>query len=172
MPLCTSPSHQTCTGNCCFLRSFRCWRTWHRGLRSMAPIENKHIKHVATCYRNLVTFPMTSRSGLFCVIFNTFAENDPFSCVFQLSYYRARLWTNCILYTPILTTSSIKILILSMTSLYTNLVKLSTNKFGQKLQFSVFWTKCNNFEVKYVTNWWQVRKIHCHAMKRIVPRSI
>ena len=28
---------------------------------------------------------MTSQSGLFCAIFNTFAENDPFPCGFQLS---------------------------------------------------------------------------------------
>ena len=28
---------------------------------------------------------VTSQSGLFCVIFNTFAENDLFSCDFQLS---------------------------------------------------------------------------------------
>ena len=35
--------------------------------------------------KHLVTFPMTSQSLLFCAIFNTFAENDPFSCGFQLS---------------------------------------------------------------------------------------
>ena len=28
---------------------------------------------------------VTSQSWLFCAIFNTFAENDPFSCGFQLS---------------------------------------------------------------------------------------
>ena len=28
---------------------------------------------------------MTSQSGLFCAIFNTFAENGPFACSFQLS---------------------------------------------------------------------------------------
>ena len=31
-----------------------------------------------------------SQSGLFCAIFNTFAENDPFSCSFQLSKERGR----------------------------------------------------------------------------------
>ena len=35
--------------------------------------------------KNLVTFPMTSQSGLFHAIFNNFAENDPFSCGFQLN---------------------------------------------------------------------------------------
>ena len=34
--------------------------------------------------RNLVTFTMTSQSELFCAIFNTFAETDPFPCGFQL----------------------------------------------------------------------------------------
>ena len=28
---------------------------------------------------------VTSESGLFCTFFNTFAENDPFHCGFQLS---------------------------------------------------------------------------------------
>ena len=28
---------------------------------------------------------VTSQSGLFCAIFNTFAKNGPFACGFQLS---------------------------------------------------------------------------------------
>ena len=39
--------------------------------------------------KNLVTFPMTSQwrheVGYFVRIFNTFAENGPFACGFQLS---------------------------------------------------------------------------------------
>ena len=33
---------------------------------------------------------VTSQSGLFCAIFNTFAENGPFACGFQLSIGRGR----------------------------------------------------------------------------------
>ena len=33
---------------------------------------------------------VTSQSGLFCAILNTFAENDPFSCGFQLSIKQGR----------------------------------------------------------------------------------
>ena len=40
---------------------------------------------------------MTSWCGPFWAIFNKFAENDPFSGGFQLSYYRARSWTTYIL---------------------------------------------------------------------------
>ena len=47
--------------------------------------------------KKLVTFPMTSQSGLFRAISDTFAENDPFSYGFQLSWYRARSWTSFIL---------------------------------------------------------------------------
>ena len=67
------------------------------------------------------------------------------------------------------TTSSIKILILSQNSLYTNKAKVS-NDSAHNGNFSVFYTKCNNFEVKYLTNWWQDRKIDCQATKRIVLR--
>ena len=38
--------------------------------------------------KNLMAFPditVTSQSGIFCTNFNTFVENDPFSCSFQLS---------------------------------------------------------------------------------------
>ena len=35
------------------------------------------------------TTEVTSKCGLFCAIFNSCAANDPFSCDFKLSKYRA-----------------------------------------------------------------------------------
>ena len=35
--------------------------------------------------RDIPNSTVTSQSGLFCAIFNTFAENGPFACVFQPS---------------------------------------------------------------------------------------
>ena len=66
-------------------------------------------------------------------------------------------------------TSSMKIFILSTTLLYTNQAKVSTDS-AKNGNFSVFWIKYTNFVVKYLTNWWQDKKIDCHAMKWRVLR--
>ena len=53
-------------------------------------------------YQKSRVFPndvtVTLQSGLFCTIFNTFAESGLFSWYFfQLSWYKDRSWTNFIL---------------------------------------------------------------------------
>ena len=61
------------------------------------------------------------------------------------------------------------VFILSTTSLYTNLSKVSTGS-AKNVDFPAFRTKCNNFEGKYLSNRWQGMTIYCHATKRIVLR--
>ena len=55
-------------------------------------------------------------------------------------------------------------LTLSNASLYT---KRKVSADPVKTWISVIKANATTFEVDYVTNWWQDRKMDCHAMKRI-----
>ena len=59
---------------------------------------------------------------------------------------------------PIMTTSSMKILILSTTSRYANKANVSTDS-AKNVDCPVFLTKCTHFEVKYLRNWSMDRKL-------------
>ena len=48
--------------------------------------------------------------------------------------------------------------------LYTNKGK-TKNRSGKKNYNSEIQTNATDFEVKYVTNWWQDKNIDCHAME-------